>query len=890
MKGRRVNAKVFRDIWGVPHLRAGDPLALAYLQGLNAAGDRAWQLELERRRFLGTSAAFLGREAIGWDTFARQARLGETAERCYQALDEPTREWISAYVAGVNHGMPTGAQRAPEFAATGLTREEWEPWAPLGIWMGIHILFAGFPSKLWREHVVNHLGEAAADLFNSEGPRTAGSNGWLIPGDHTVTGSAIIAGDPHRYIESPGIYQQLRLSCPEYDVVGLAVPGIPGIAHFGHTGGVAWAITNAMADYQDLYREQLRRTSSGVEALGPDGWQPATVHTEVIEVAGQDPVQIEVIETARGPIIIGGPDQREGGGGEPGQGGAGGLGQATSLRYPPRVTGRLGFEALPKLLRATTVADVDEAFSDWAEPVNVVMAADTSGGLLHRTAGIVPTRHPDNEQRVVPAWEAKYEWQGWYEPMPRATVDGYAVMANARELAKDLGDEFAAPHRSHRIRELLTSRDAWTIADMPSIHTDTWLGSAGGILDLLAGLEELSPPAALLRARLQDWDRRMDATSNIASTYAAVRKALSRRLAEHPSIAVLDQDSGCPEMFMPWMDTLTHTSFALENLLTTDLLPELDLSRLAGEALEEVAAKKPRGPWGETHQLSPLHQLRGPLFDPDEEPLDLGLSGDHHCVMSTSALPGLTDVCIRGSAARFAWDLADRSNSRWIVPLGASGVLGDPFHHNQLPLYLRGDLAPIETAWDKLTPEDLAFERTVPGFGTVQIIPSDPERDLDLIYDWVSADRAQYWGMGGESRESVAGIYQFLDSLPTHHVYLVQRDGVPVALLQTYDPQADPVGEAYPVEAGDIGAHLLVAAGEPRRGFTGHLLQAIGEFLLIQQGHPRLVVEPDARNDKALDRLKRCGFELGPVTDVPQYEKPPKRAQLAFLTRDAFAR
>jgi hypothetical protein len=24
-------AKVFRDAWGVPHLRAGDPLALAYL-------------------------------------------------------------------------------------------------------------------------------------------------------------------------------------------------------------------------------------------------------------------------------------------------------------------------------------------------------------------------------------------------------------------------------------------------------------------------------------------------------------------------------------------------------------------------------------------------------------------------------------------------------------------------------------------------------------------------------------------------------------------------------------------------------------------------------------------------------------------------------------------
>ncbi|MGK5643610.1 penicillin acylase family protein, partial [Streptomyces sp. URMC 126] len=78
----------------------------------------------------------------------------------------------------------------------------------------------------------------------------------------------------------------IRLACPEFDVVGLAVPGVPGIAHFGHTGRVAWAITNAMADYQDLYRERLRRTGPDgerVEALGPDGWRPAERHVETIE-------------------------------------------------------------------------------------------------------------------------------------------------------------------------------------------------------------------------------------------------------------------------------------------------------------------------------------------------------------------------------------------------------------------------------------------------------------------------------------------------------------------------------------------------------------------------------------------------------------------------------
>lgn len=864
-----MNAKVYRDALGVPHLQAGDPLALAYLQGLNAATDRAWQIELERHRYRGTSASFLGQEAVGWDLLARQARLDDTAQRCYQNLEDDTREWLSAYVEGVNHGLPSGARRAPEFEQTGLEPQEWEPWAPVGTWLAIHLLFAGFPSKLWREHVVRHLGDDAVELFNSEGPGTAGSNGWLIPGDKTATGSAIIAGDPHRYIESPGVYQQIRLTCPEYDVVGLAVPGIPGMAHFGHTGSVAWAITNAMADYQDLYAEQLRRTANGVEALGPDGWYEASVHTELVEVANAEPINLEVIETARGPVISGGPDAT----------------QAISLRYPPRVTGRIGFDTLPALLKATTVADIDAAFEPWIEPVNVVMAADTAGGLLHRTAGLVPRRHQDNRLRVVPAWEAEHDWQGWHDQMPRATVDDFAVMANARELAGPLGVEFAAPHRSRRIRQLLDERDDWTVEDMPTIHTDTFLGSADTLLNLLADSKDsndLSPEATNLREQLMSWDRHMDAASNVASSFAAVRKALARRLAEHPTIAVLDQDAGYPEFFLPWVDTLAHTYFALENLIATDLLPDVNVAWLAKEALEEVAAGKPRGPWGHTHQLTPLHALRGPVFTPGEEHYELALSGDHHCVMSTSPLPGLTDVCIRASAARYAWDLADRSASRWIVPLGASGVLGDPHHHDQLPLWLKGDLAPVTgDRHQDATP----FEHHVDDLGLVRITAVVPTEDIALIHSWVSEDRADFWGMTNQTREEVLATYELIDLVPTHHAYLIHVDDTPVALLHTYDPQADPVGTAYKIELGDLGVHFLIAPTGSRPGFTGNLFKALGQFALVHLGHPRVVADPDIRNAKAIERLRRAGFTFGPEATFTQHNGIEKTAQLAFLTR-----
>lgn len=105
---------------------------------------------------------------------------------------------------------------------------------------------------------------------------------------------------------------------------------------------------------------------------------------------------------------------------------------AVSLRYPPRVTGDLGFGALLPLLRARTVGEVDQAFDAWAEPVNVVQAADTEGGLLHRVAGRVPLRSEANRTRLVPAWEPGHDWRGWHVTPRAGLTDGIAVMANQR--------------------------------------------------------------------------------------------------------------------------------------------------------------------------------------------------------------------------------------------------------------------------------------------------------------------------------------------------------------------------------------------------------------------------------------------------------------------------
>ncbi|WP_026268227.1 penicillin acylase family protein [Micromonospora sp. CNB394] len=666
---------VDRDRWGVPQLWAADVDALARLQGRVAALDRAWQISVERWRAEGRLAAHVGPAELAWDRFARRVRLDDTARRCYERLEPDTRRWVEAYVDGVNSGLAEGAAAAPEFAATGTGPEPWQPWSPLGVFLVQHVLFSTFPNKLWHAHVARTLGPGATGLFAVEGPASAGSNAWALPADPATGRGPVIAGDPHRLLELPGVYQQVRLACPEFDVVGLAFPGVPGVPHFGHTGHVAWAVTNAMADYQDLYRERLRRDGDRVLVRDADGWTPATRHVEEIEVRGGAPEPVEVIETPRGPVI---DHDRV-------------TGEAIALRTPSRVEARLGFEALLPLLRARRTGDVADALRHWVEPVNSVLAADTGGGVRRLVAGLVPVRDERCRREPVPAWEPRYRWRGDYLPLVDEPVDGVAVCANdRRDDVAAHGADFAPPHRARRIRALLAEG-----AGSSTVHTDDRL-PAGPLHRLLDRLDpdRFDEPARALLLRLRGWDRAMAAGSAEAGAYAAWRAALARRLRVHPRLRALDEPCGFDELFAPWTGPAARIGLALDNLAAH---LGADVVEPAAEALAEVAAGPAPGEWGGRHVLHPVHLGVAPAVTDAVTAMRqrVALAGDTDCVLATSSVPGFSDACWRGPVARYVWDLADRAASRWIVPFGASGRPGDPHFADQLAHWAAGTLIPV---------------------------------------------------------------------------------------------------------------------------------------------------------------------------------------------------
>ena len=143
------------------------------------------------------------------------------------------------------------------------------------------------------------LARAVDTLPLGDGGAGIGSNSWVIAGARTTTGKPLLANDPHLSPSMPGIWYQMGLHCEcEFNVAGFSFAGSPGIV-IGHNARIAWGFTNLGPDVTDLYLERL----DGDRVLDGTDWVPLTTRSEVIRVAGGEPVTITVRSTRHGPLL-----------------------------------------------------------------------------------------------------------------------------------------------------------------------------------------------------------------------------------------------------------------------------------------------------------------------------------------------------------------------------------------------------------------------------------------------------------------------------------------------------------------------------------------------------------------------------------------------------------
>lgn len=720
--------EVLRDALGIAHIRAGSTADAFFAQGFAHAQDRLFQMELNRRRALGRSAEWLGAGAFGADALARRLDIAGVSQRDWAALGDDARAMCSAYAAGVNAFIASDAPLALEYQLLDATPEPWEGWHSIAVMRRLGLLMGSVWFKLWRAAALPVAGEGVTSLRYDDGgadmlllphgedtqrwraaledlaPSVAalmeaaapdatggGSNNWAVSAARSATGRPVLAGDPHRVFELPNMYAQSALACPEFDVIGLTVPGVPGFPHFAHNGRVAWCVTHGFADIHDVYVERF--DAGAQNALFQQNWEPVRRRTESVAIRGEAPRTVEVMETRHGPVIAGDPQS----------------GHALTLKSVQFAETDASFDCLPRMLRAETVPALFEATRGWGLIDHNLVAADTRHGIGWLLRARVPRRGRENGWLPVPGWTGAHEWQGWiaHEEMPvlHDPEGGVIVTANNRIVAEDHPDYLLTdchpPYRARRVMALLEQAALRSPEGAASIHGDVQSQPAADVIARLAALR-CEGAADALRAELAAWDARMSADSITAARYIAVRLALTRRFAAVSGLGAL---AGHPYLALaPGVAPLTQLWWALPALLRADdatLLRGQSWDALLHEALAEVAADLPTLPWGEahrprfTHPLSALFPEAAGVLDPPALPL----GGDGDTVMANGLIAPLGARAQYGALSRYAFDVGAWENSLWSVFLGSSGHPGSPHYSDQHATWAAAQMTPMRYAW-----------------------------------------------------------------------------------------------------------------------------------------------------------------------------------------------
>ena len=174
MPGLELPVNVLRDRWGVAHIYAQTQHDLFFAQGVVAAQDRLYQMELWKRAGQGRLAEILGASALPRDLNARALRYRGDMQAEYQSYSPDTEAILTAFTDGINSYIasltaPGGPGLPIEFQLAGFSPDAWHPEDCLNR-MAAFSMTGNALSELAHAQALAELGaEKASKLFDFEG-------------------------------------------------------------------------------------------------------------------------------------------------------------------------------------------------------------------------------------------------------------------------------------------------------------------------------------------------------------------------------------------------------------------------------------------------------------------------------------------------------------------------------------------------------------------------------------------------------------------------------------------------------------------------------------------------------------------------------------------------
>ena len=721
MPGLRAPVRVLRDRWGVAHIYAGNAHDLFFAQGVVAAQDRLFQMEVWKRAGQGRLSEILGPSALQRDVTARALQYRGDLQAEYASYSPDGEPILTSFTDGINTyiaslGTPNGPGLPIEFQLAGFAPDRWHPRDCLNR-MAAFSMTGNALRELAAARALTELGpEKASKLFAFDPPVSLGpaagvdlaglspellaslvgadhriefpaqpregSNNWVIAGALTASGKPLLANDPHRVLALPSLRYMVHLVAPGWNVIGAGEPGLPGVA-LGHNRNIAWGFTIFGLDQQDLYVEELN-PANPLEYRTELGWVAMTVRREVFLVKGLSPQNVDLKFTRHGPVLW--QDDK----------------RALALRWVGSEPGTAGYLASLAIDRAQNWSEFEAAVARWKVPSENIVFADRAGNIGEHSVGLAPLR---NWTGVLPMpGTGRYDWQGFLPPakLPHSfnPAAGFVATANQKMIPAhypyNVGFEWDPGYRFKRVGALIEgaqhARHKLGIADMEAMQSDVLSLPARGLQAIVrtSGLRDETTLEGFLR-----WDGALTRESTQAALYEVWLRAICRSLGRRflASDGERYQDLS-PDIVIALLASADRVLFGDQPLAARDALLREALRSAYQELSKRLGTDQSGWSWGKLHAMRfrhPLDRLAGAATWLDLGPLPR--PGDEYTVNAT----GFDDSWeqVEGASYREILDTGDWDRSRAINAPGQSGQPGSRHYSDLLDLWDAGKDFPL---------------------------------------------------------------------------------------------------------------------------------------------------------------------------------------------------
>ncbi len=719
------NVTIDIDKYGVPHINGESDLSAFFALGYVHAKDRLWQMEFQRHVVKGTLSEIFGKYTIEQDKYLRTWGFYQAAKNDWSYFDSNTKAIIQSYTAGVNSYLKTNHSPL-ELVLLFHRAEEWliydaYAWGKVIAWQ---------QENIWQDKIINYLlrqkfsNEVVLSLtkpYPSSAPTTLssnelnilnktpinnsgresyfknnyanhetnqlyalinknlklsqvmnnklmpgkGSNAWVVSGRLTKSGKPILANDVHIELSSPGIWYLADMKSPNLHVIGATLPGSPAVL-IGHNDAIAWGITDAGVDAQDVY------------ILPKD--EKIFSRKERIRVRGSKSIEYEVLESRFGPVISSLLDGNY-------------FTKQIAVKWTALLPGDKTIQSFLKINYAYDWPTFEEALKDFVSPPLNFLYTDKMGNIGYYLPGKIPIR--ENWSGRYPISDIKNnQWSGYIPfinlPHTFNPAKGYIVSANNKSIPDTYPYQLTyhwreMPYRAQRIIEGMLGQGLIDVPSTMHLQLDIKSNLWENFKKLLLTVKPLTEDAREAIMVLQQWDGEMDKNS-IAPTIFAFWFERIKKI--QPS-------------FKTYLFQLPNPDFILVELQHNSRFCKLQgdnncndfLSNTLSLALADISSKlgdkRENWQWGNVHKA----KFKGIMFG--EMKLvgslwnrEVSTSGDAYSINMGAYNKDYYQI--GGAMYREIIDMSDDGNIYFIITTGQSGNLFSRHYSDLLNLWNSG--------------------------------------------------------------------------------------------------------------------------------------------------------------------------------------------------------